>query len=319
MPGSKKGQSVLDANRKNSSMQNQTSTTNQLSSPAKRGSYSAYNKGQTLSPGQSQQQHHQSQQQQQQQVWPSSLPPGWRREERMRPKGLCTGKSYVYYISPQNQIVRSKREMQTILGDNYDVGLFDWRLGKFTLNRRSKQSGEQATDASSAKDNRSLLSMRRCPYPIHEIQPVMVRSHPVCKRIDGEDGNQEAPRQLFWEKRLAGNVAVDAETGEPFKPISLPSGIQSAGVPGYQPSQLVQSLVHALTNENTPVIGQEQDLSDIENDPCATINPSQPMIKTFIVTDDDIRQQEARVRELRRRLEILRRRFTPRHDAEREG
>ncbi|CAH8875731.1 unnamed protein product [Trichobilharzia szidati] len=308
----------------NSFVQNQMSTTNQLSNPVKRGSYSAYSKGQTQSPGQSQQQHHQSQQQQQQQqVWPSSLPPGWKREECMRPNGLCTGKSYVYYISPQNQIVRNKQEMQTILGDSYDIGLFDWRLGKFTLNRRTKQSEEQATDASSAKaprvDNQPLLSKRRCPYPIHEIQPVMVRSYPECKRIDGENENLESPRQLFWERRLAGIAAVDSETGEPFKPISLPRGIQSAGAPGYQSTQLLQSLVHALSNQNNPVIGQEQDPSDIENDPCATLNHSQPMIKTFIVTDDDIRRQEARVKELRRRLAMVRRKFDPRYEAERQG
>ncbi|CAH8846249.1 unnamed protein product [Trichobilharzia szidati] len=300
-------------------MQNQTLTTNQLNNQIKRGSYSAY-KVQTIPPGQSQQQqqHHQpqQQQQQQQQVWPSSLPPGWKREECMRPNGLGTGKSDVYYISPQNQIVRNKQEMQAILGDKYDMSLFDWRLGKFTLNHRSKKSEEQATDASLAKvprlDNQYSFPVRRCPYPItNEIKPVIIRSHPECKRTDVKNANEETPQQLFWEKRLANHVAIDPETGEPFKPISLPRGMQTAGVPGYQTTQLVQSVIHALSSKNTPIIGQEQQPSTIEKNPCVTVNPLQPMIKTFIVSDDDIRRQEARVQELRRKLETARRKLNP--------
>ncbi|CAH8539843.1 unnamed protein product [Heterobilharzia americana] len=223
----------------------------------------------------------------------------------MRPNGLGTGKSDVYYISPQNQVVRNKQEMQAILGDKYDIALFDWRMGKFSPNLRSKRCEEQTTDASSAKvprmDNQSSLPLRRCPFPAaNEIKPVIVRSHPECKRTDVKSGNLETPHQLFWEKRLANNVAVNPDTGEPFKSISLPKGMQSAGVPGYQSAQLIQSLIHALSSKSSPIIGQEQQPAAIEKNPCVTINHLQPMIKTFIVTDDDIRRQEARVKELRK-------------------
>ncbi|CAH8541737.1 unnamed protein product [Schistosoma haematobium] len=276
---------------------------------------------------------------QQQQIWPSSLPTGWRREECMRPNGLGTGKSDVYYISPQNQVVRNKQEMQTILGDKYDIGLFDWRMGKFVMSNnnsnnntnKSKRLEEPTADTSasspSAKvprvDNQCSLPMRRCPFPItNDVKPVIVRSHPECKRTDVKNTNQETPHQLFWEKRLADHVAIDPDTGESFKPFFLPKGIQSAGVPGYQPVQLVHSLIHALSSSSSkisPIIGQEQQPSAIEKNPCVVINHLQPMIKTFIVTDDDIRRQEARVKELRKKLEIARKKLHPRYETEREG
>ncbi|CAH8533300.1 unnamed protein product [Schistosoma margrebowiei] len=313
-------------------MQNQ-SVNQSNNHQTKRNSYANY--GKQLQNSVSGQQPHQ-----QQQIWPSSLPTGWRREECMRPNGLGTGKSDVYYISPQNQVVRNKQEMQTLLGDKYDIGLFDWRMGKFVMSNnnsnnntnKSKRLEEPTADTSSASspsakvprvDNQCSLPMRRCPFPItNDVKPVIVRSHPECKRTDVKNTNQETPHQLFWEKRLADHVAIDPDTGESFKPLFLPKGIQSAGVPGYQPVQLVHSLIHALSSSSSkisPIIGQEQQPSAIEKNPCVVINHLQPMIKTFIVTDDDIRRQEARVKELRKKLEIARKKLHPRYETEREG
>ncbi|CAH8494812.1 unnamed protein product [Schistosoma turkestanicum] len=311
----------------------QNQSVNQVNNnQTKRSSYANYSKQLQNTTTSSQQSH-------QQQIWLSSLPAGWKREECMRPNGLGTGKSDVYYISPQNQVVRNKQEMQTILGDKYDIGLFDWRTGKFTMNNntsnnninKSKKVEEPATDMSSVSspatkvprvDNQCSLPMRRCPFLIsNDIKPVIVRSHPECKRTDVKNTNQETPHQLFWEKRLADHMAIDPDTGESFKPISLPKGIQSAGVPGYQPTQLIQSLVYALSSssKSSPIIGQEQQPSAIEKNPCVVINHLQPMIKTFIVTDDDIRRQEARVKELRKKLETARKKLHPRYETEREG
>lgn len=55
-----------------------------------------------------------------------------------------------------------------------------------------------------------------------------------------------------------------------------------AGVPGYQPVQLVHSLIHALSSSSSkisPIIGQEQQPSAIEKNPCVVINHLQPVIK----------------------------------------
>lgn len=71
-------------------MQNQ-SVNQSNNHQTKRSSYANY--GKQLQNSVSGQQPHQ-----QQQIWPSSLPTGWRREECMRPNGLGTGKSDVYYI-----------------------------------------------------------------------------------------------------------------------------------------------------------------------------------------------------------------------------
>lgn len=87
---------------------------------------------------------------------------------------------------------------------------------------------------------------------------------------------------------------MDPTTKEPFKSSKLPSGIQSkrrrsyvcligatldAGAPGYDSTQLVQSLIHAITTKTTPVTGQEKSAAVIEKDPCANVNHLQPMIK----------------------------------------
>ncbi|CAL8087179.1 unnamed protein product [Calicophoron daubneyi] len=254
-------------------------------------------------------------------ILPMNLPPGWRREECMRQSGLDPGKTEVFYISPQGQKVRTKQEMRALLGDAYDMSQFDWRLGKFLMpaqKRRVDECGDSPTSKMPRSDN-LLNPLIRRTNPPDNITPVIIRSHPECKRTDVRNPHQELPHQLFWEKRLTGLTAIDAETGEASKPLSLPVGVQSAGVPGYQPAQLVQSLVSAIATKASPITGQEQHRAAIEKNPCVAVNPLQPMIKTYIVTDEDIQRQEMRVKELRRKLEMARKRLHPRYSSEREG
>ncbi|VEL37188.1 unnamed protein product [Protopolystoma xenopodis] len=245
---------------------------------------------------------------------PPVLPQGWRKEEFMRPNGLSTGKTEIYYISPNGAKIRTKQGLQAALGDKYDISLFDWRTGRFITPSQKLKRNDLPDCGPPSKcpkiDGFSNTLTRRSPYPI-ATQPNLIVSQPCSKRSDIIRGPQDLAHQLFWEKRLSKHHAVDPETGEVFKPLNLPKGIQSAGVPGYDSDQLVQSIINAVTTRSTPVTGQEQQPSAIEKNPCVVINHLQPMIKTYIVTDDDIRRQEARVKELRRKLEMARKKLFP--------
>ncbi|KAA0190318.1 Methyl-CpG-binding domain protein 2 [Fasciolopsis buskii] len=222
----------------------------------------------------------------QQQVMQITLPPGWRREESVRPTGLGTGKTDVYYVSPQGQKVRTKQELKAQLGDKYDMSLFDWRSGRFLSHPPKSRSPEEGSDASSAKilhSDSSSNPFQRRTNPPDAIRPVIIRSHPTCKRADVKNVALEPPRQLFWVKRLADHVAIDSETNEACKPLSLPRGVQSAGVPGYRSPQLIHSLLYALATKTSPIAGQEQAPSAIEKNPCIAVNTLQPMIKVSFV------------------------------------
>ncbi|KER19798.1 hypothetical protein T265_11517 [Opisthorchis viverrini] len=247
------------------------------------------------------------------------LPSGWKREECTRPCGLSTGKTDVYYISPNGQKVRTKHEMKFLLDDAYDISTFDWRTGKFQMSASKVRRTDDSSSPTSAKVPRMDSAFVRRTSPPDVFTPIVVRSHPECKRTDVKNLNQEPPHQLFWEKRFKGTYAVDPETGEAFKQLSLPKDIQSAGVPGYEAPQLVQSLVNALATKSSPITGQEQPVSAFEKNPCVAANNLQPMIKTYIVSDEDVRRQEARVRELRRKLELARKKLNPRYSSERHG
>ncbi|KAF7258056.1 hypothetical protein EG68_04917 [Paragonimus skrjabini miyazakii] len=247
------------------------------------------------------------------QVMAVSLPAGWRREECTRPSGLGTGKTDVFYMSPIGQKVRTKQEMKAILGDTCDLTLFDWRSGKFLTSSQKVRRPDDGFDPTASKiprvDGCGVLIRRT--NPPETFVPVIIRSHPECKRTDVRNAQHETPHQLFWEKRFTGKHAVDPDTGEALKPLNLPNTIQTAGVPGYQPAQMVQSLVNAIASRTSPITGQEKSSAAIEKSPCVAVNPLQPMIQTYIVSDEDIRQQEMRVKELRRKLAIARSKLNP--------
>ncbi|OON18612.1 Methyl-CpG binding domain protein, partial [Opisthorchis viverrini] len=244
------------------------------------------------------------------------LPSGWKREECTRPCGLSTGKTDVYYISPNGQKVRTKHEMKFLLDDAYDISTFDWRTGKFQMSASKVRRTDDSSSPTSAKGNifppntdtlvcSSSHGFCLCtPY----ISPRRVHSYccPIPPGMQTYRCQEPQPGTS-----TSGTYAVDPETGEAFKQLSLPKDIQSAGVPGYEAPQLVQSLVNALATKSSPITGQEQPVSAFEKNPCVAANNLQPMIKTYIVSDEDVRRQEARVRELRRKLELARKKLNP--------
>ncbi|XP_053555636.1 methyl-CpG-binding domain protein 2 [Bombina bombina] len=105
--------------------------------------------------------------------------------------------------------------------------------------------------------------------------------------------------QLFWEKRLQGLCASDI-TEQVIQSMELPKGLQGVG-PGNKEDTLLSAIASALHTNSAPITGQLS--AAVEKNPAVWLNTSQPLCKAFIVTDEDIRKQEERVQQARRKLE----------------
>ncbi|VDD75897.1 unnamed protein product [Mesocestoides corti] len=232
----------------------------------------------------------------------SALPNGWKREEALRPQGLNNGKSIVSYISPSGAQIRTQKELQIALGDRYDVSLFDWRSGKFSsppLKHKMSATSESRLDDTDSDWCRRISSSS---FP----KPLILLNHNDSKQSD-KPSTQECLKQLFSERRLADRTAVDHRDGKTIALFSLPQSIESAGVPGYDKNQLIQNLIVSLASKRGPITGQER---TVEQNPCAVLNRNQPFVKSFVITDEDIRKHQQRVTELRERLQALRKLHT---------
>ncbi|XP_074984472.1 methyl-CpG-binding domain protein 2 isoform X1 [Caretta caretta] len=131
-------------------------------------------------------------------------------------------------------------------------------------------------------------------------QPVTkVTNHPSNKVRSDPQRVTEQPRQLFWEKRLQGLSASDVSE-QIIKSMELPKGLQGVG-PGNNDETLLSAVASALHTSSAPITGQLS--AAVEKNPAVWLNTSQPLCKAFIVTDEDIRKQEERVQQVRKKLE----------------
>ncbi|KAM4710408.1 methyl-CpG-binding domain protein 2 isoform 2-T2 [Discoglossus pictus] len=105
--------------------------------------------------------------------------------------------------------------------------------------------------------------------------------------------------KLFWEKRLQGLCASDV-TEQVLQSMELPKGLQGVG-PGNNEHTLLSAIASALHTSSAPITGQLS--AAVEKNPAVWLNTSQPLCKAFIVTDEDIRKQEERVHQVRKKLE----------------
>ncbi|XP_015705925.1 methyl-CpG-binding domain protein 2-like isoform X6 [Coturnix japonica] len=231
-----------------------------------------------------------------------ALPPGWKKEEVIRKSGLSAGKSDVYYFSPTGKKFRSKPQLARYLGNAVDLSCFDFRTGKMMPSKLQKNKQRLRGDAMQANKGKPDLNTA---LPIRQTasifkQPVTkVTNHPDNKVRADPQRLAEQPRQLFWEKRLRGLSASDVGQ-EILKAMELPKGLQALG-PVPDDVTLLSAVASALHVGSVPVTGQIS--SAAEKNPSVWLNSSQPLCKAFLVTDDDIRKQEERVRRVRKKLE----------------
>ncbi|XP_048876809.1 methyl-CpG-binding domain protein 2 isoform X1 [Brienomyrus brachyistius] len=231
-----------------------------------------------------------------------ALPPGWKKEEVIRKSGLSAGKSDVYYYSPTGKKFRSKPQLSRYLGNTVDLGCFDFRTGKMMPSKLQKNKQRLRNENFSLFKGKPDLNTS---LPIRQTasifkQPVTkVVNHPSNKVKSDLQRSSEQPRQLFWEKRLKGLRSSDV-TEEVLRSMELPKGLQSVG-PATTDETLLSAIASALHMSSNPITGQTS--AAAEKNPAVWLNTSQPLCKAFVVTDEDIREQELKVHQARKSLE----------------
>ncbi|XP_033314923.1 methyl-CpG-binding domain protein 3 isoform X3 [Bombus bifarius] len=148
-------------------------------------------------------------------------------------------------------------------------------------------------DASLVPPIRQTASIFKQPVTIYKTQEGKVK--------DVKHGNQEKPKQLFWEKRLEGLRACDPD-GFEFDAMDLPKSLKPVG-PYITEETLLQSVATALHVSSQPVTGQTGLKTALEKNPGVFLNPDQPLVQAVSIADEDIKRQEDRVALARRKLQ----------------
>lgn len=91
--------------------------------------------------------------------------------------------------------------------------------------------------------------------------------------------------------------------GSEFTTIELPRGLKPVG-PNITNNTLFQSVTTALHINNTqPIAGQTASKSSLCTNADVYLNPEQPLMYGVTITDDDIKRQEDRVTNARKKLQ----------------
>ncbi|XP_053208186.1 methyl-CpG-binding domain protein 2-like [Panonychus citri] len=231
------------------------------------------------------------------------LPEGWKREEVSRKTGLSTGKTEVYYYSPDGTKFRSKPQLAKYLGDSVDLTSFDYRTGKINalLLRKNKNLKDNIKGVR-INDFGSSLPVRRtaaiCKQPV-----TIIKTHTgnKCKH-DLKHGSNDKPKQVFWEKRLEGLRATYSNQ-EFYENFDLPKNMKPVG-PNVGNDTALRSVATALHLHVKPITGQTAARSVLDKNPGVFIDPRQPLIAPIVITDEEIKRQEERVNNLRRKASI---------------
>ncbi|XP_068856053.1 LOW QUALITY PROTEIN: methyl-CpG-binding domain protein 2-like, partial [Aphelocoma coerulescens] len=204
--------------------------------------------------------------------------------------------------SPSGKKFRSKPQLARFLGNSVDLSSFDFRTGKMMPSKLQKNKQRLRNDSLNPNKGKPDLNTA---LPIRQTasifkQPVTkVTNHPGNKVRADPQRLAEQPRQLFWEKRLQGLSASDVSE-EILKSMELPKGLQAVG-PGADEAALLWAVASALHCSSAPITGQLS--AAAEKNPGVWLNAGQPLCRAFVVTDDDIRKQEERVQQVRKKLE----------------
>jgi len=178
----------------------------------------------------------------------------------------------------------------------------------------SGRSGHAITGARPRNKKHDIALQPRGPQPDHSLvapirqtasifkQPVTVyKEHKSKVKSDLKHVSREKPLQVFWTKRLSSPYTTNIEEGERSNKISLPLKLSSVG-PGITNHMLLASISTHLHISKDSAVGQQANMSLIDKNPAAYINPNQPLMSKVEVDEEDILAQEARVEEARKRL-----------------
>lgn len=91
--------------------------------------------------------------------------------------------------------------------------------------------------------------------------------------------------------------------GTDFGPIDLPRGLKPVG-PNISNGTLLQSISTALhVNSTHPITGQTEQKSSLSANAGVYLNPEQPLMYSASISEDDIRRQEDKVINARKKLQ----------------
>ncbi|XP_046543068.1 methyl-CpG-binding domain protein 2-like [Haliotis rubra] len=234
------------------------------------------------------------------------LPSGWKREEVVRKSGLSAGKTDVYYYSPDGKKIRSKPQLARIIGDALDLSAFDFRTGRiiYSAVRKSKRMKGSSYDfARGLRHDASLVLPIRQTASIFKQPVTVIRNRPESQtKTELKHGPQDPPKQLFWEKRLQSQPSCDLVEQNENLSMDLPKNMQGCG-PEMTTENVFQSISAALHLSSVPITGQNASKSAMQKNPGVNIDTSQPHIQQMVIHEEDIRRQEARVNDARRKLQ----------------
>ncbi|UYV77422.1 MBD2, partial [Cordylochernes scorpioides] len=235
-------------------------------------------------------------------------------------KHASPSKPNVVCSSPGGKKFRSKPQLARYLGDAIDLSTFDFRTGRINsmlLRKSKRQRGTQFDYSRGIRSDASLVPPIRQTASIFKQPVTLVKSQESKVKTDFKHGPQEKPKQLFWEKRLQGLSASDINE-ETFLNFHLPKTMKGWGVAGVGPDlteeTMLRSIATALHVSTAPITGQMGSKTALEKNPAVYINPEQPLVhqqvyercdvvQSLVVSEEDIRRQEEKVLQARKRLE----------------
>lgn len=100
---------------------------------------------------------------------------------------------------------------------------------------------------------------------------------------------------------MEGLRACDID-GEEFDAMELPKVLKPVG-PNVTEETIIQSVATALHVTSQPVTGQTGAKASLEKNPGVFLDPKQPLVQGVSITEEDIKRQEERVLNARKKLQ----------------
>ena len=160
--------------------------------------------------------------------------------------------------------------------------------------------------SSLSKNSRGLRNDASLIPPIRQTASIFKQPVTLFKNHKGEvrsDGTLDKPKQLFWEKRLEGIQACGV-VGSECANMSIPKLLKPVG-PQIKEETMLHSIATALHVSSKSITGQTASKTALDKNPGLFLDPHQPLMQNITITEDDIRDQEARVENSRKRLKEL--------------
>ncbi|GMT28119.1 hypothetical protein PFISCL1PPCAC_19416, partial [Pristionchus fissidentatus] len=180
-------------------------------------------------------------------------------------------------------------------------------------------SGKTGFDGLTVAPWRKTVSIFKQPVTLVHTTRSRDNKKPTNEQLKrAKDGNQQKPVQLMWAKSLEGieavvplHIADKIDTANDALPskLELPTRISPA-TSIVSTEAASASFCFAIHNPHGGVVsGQKNDAKTIEGNPKGTIETEQPLTTAITVMDEDVKGQERRVIDARKRLQEIRKHF----------